>query len=63
MLAQIDWLLAASDRSRALRVVDEALASGLLRERAAELTRLRSTLGGAEPQQGAGTPSAPADAR
>jgi hypothetical protein len=63
MLAQIDWLLAAGDRSRALRVVEEALASGLLRERAAELTRLRGTLGATESREGDGTPSAPAGAR
>lgn len=44
LLAQIDWLLAAGNPARALQVVDEALASGLLRERAAELTRLRGTL-------------------
>jgi hypothetical protein len=47
MLAQIDWLLAAGNSTRALEVVDEALASGLLRERSAELTRLRSRLGAA----------------
>lgn len=45
MLAQIDWLLAAGKRSEALRVVNEALDSGLLSERTAELTRLRATLG------------------
>jgi hypothetical protein len=44
MLAQIDWLLASGDSTRALEQVDEALASGLLRERTAELERLRSTL-------------------
>lgn len=44
MLAQIDWLQAAGDSARALEVVDEALASGLLREREAELLRLRATL-------------------
>lgn len=44
MLAQIDWLLASGDSARALELVDEALASGLLRERAAELEHLRSTL-------------------
>ncbi|MES1182865.1 MAG: hypothetical protein ABUL60_03565 [Myxococcales bacterium] len=45
MLAQIDWLLAAGDSVKALQTVDEALASGLLRERTAELERLRATLG------------------
>lgn len=45
MLAQIDWLLAAGDSVKALQVVEEALASGLLRERTAELERLRATLG------------------
>ena len=44
MLAQVDWLLAAGDATRALRVVDEALASGSLSERKAELERLRATL-------------------
>jgi hypothetical protein len=44
MLAQIDWLLAAGNSPRALQVVDEALASGLLRERTGELERLRATL-------------------
>jgi hypothetical protein len=44
MLAQIDWLLAAGDAARARAVVDEALASGLLRERSAELQRLRAKL-------------------
>ena len=44
MLAQIDWLLATGDSVRALQVVDEALASGLLRERTSELERLRTTL-------------------
>jgi hypothetical protein len=44
MLAQIDWLLATGDSTHALEVVDEALASGLLRERTAELERLRTTL-------------------
>jgi hypothetical protein len=44
MLAQIDWLLAAGEPAQALHVVDEALGSGLLRERTAELERLRATL-------------------
>jgi hypothetical protein len=44
MLAQIDWLLASGDSARALELVDEALGSGLLRERTAELERLRATL-------------------
>jgi len=46
MLAQIDWLLAAGNSAGALRIVDEALASGLLLERADELARLRATLSG-----------------
>jgi hypothetical protein len=44
MLAQIEWLLAAGNKAGARQVVDEALGSGLLRERTAELQRLRSTL-------------------
>lgn len=44
MLAQIDWLLASGNPARALQIVDEALASGLLRERTVELERLRATL-------------------
>lgn len=44
MLARIDWLLGAGDKQRALQAVDDALASGLLRERTAELERLRSSL-------------------
>lgn len=44
MLAQIDWLLRAGDRARALTLVDQALASGFLPERRAELERLRTTL-------------------
>jgi hypothetical protein len=44
MLAQIDWLLRAGERARALQLVDEALASGSLQERRAELERLRETL-------------------
>lgn len=44
MLAQIDWLLATGDSVHARQVVDEALESGLLRERTAELERLRATL-------------------
>jgi hypothetical protein len=44
MLARIDWLLGAGDRAGALGAVDEALASGLLRERTAELTRLQASL-------------------
>lgn len=44
MLAQIEWLVAAGDSARARSVVDEALASGLLRERAPELERLRDSL-------------------
>lgn len=48
MLAQIDWLITAGDKARARALVDEALASGLLGERAAELKRLRGTLERAE---------------
>jgi len=44
MLARIDWLLTRNERQRALESVDEALGSGLLRERTAELERLRSSL-------------------
>jgi len=44
MLAQIDWLVALGNSARALQLVDEALGSGLLRERTAELERLRTTL-------------------
>lgn len=49
MLAQIDWLLATGDSAHALQVVDEALASGLLRERTSELERLRTTLAPHDP--------------
>jgi hypothetical protein len=49
MLAQIDWLLATGDSAHALQIVDEALASGLLRERTSELQRLRTTLAPANP--------------
>jgi hypothetical protein len=44
MLARIDWLLGSGDRERALQAVEEALASGLLRERTVELERLRASL-------------------
>lgn len=44
MLAQIEWLMAAGDRARARTLVDEALASGLLKERTPELERLRASL-------------------
>lgn len=44
MLAQIDWLLASGNSSKARQIVDEALASGLLRERTVELQRLQATL-------------------
>lgn len=47
MLAQIDWLVTTGNSARALAVVEEALASGLLRERSAELSRLRDQLHGA----------------
>lgn len=45
MLAQIEWLLRAGERARALALIDEALTSGSLRERQPELERLRDTLG------------------
>ncbi len=44
MLAQIEWLVAAGEQARARALVDEALASGLVRERSAELERLRASL-------------------
>ena len=44
MLARLDWLLASGDRAGARRAVQEALDSGLLHERSAELQRLRATL-------------------
>jgi hypothetical protein len=44
MLARIDWLLSAGDSPRALAAVEEALGSGLLRERATELERIRARL-------------------
>ena len=50
MLAQIDWLLASGNAPRALLVVDEALASGLLRERTPELERLRAKLSPSSPE-------------
>lgn len=44
MLARIEWSLAAGDTARARAGVEEALASGLLVERRAELERLRASL-------------------
>jgi hypothetical protein len=44
MLARIDWLVRSDEPVRALQAVDEALASGLLRERTVELERLRDSL-------------------
>jgi hypothetical protein len=44
MLARIDWLLRSGQRAQAGQAVEEALASGLLRERTAELERLRGSL-------------------
>ena len=44
MLARIDWLVRSGEQAQALLAVDEALASGLLRERTAELERLRDSL-------------------
>lgn len=48
MLARIEWLLRAGEPEQALQAVDEALASGLLRERTAELERLRGSLTSAQ---------------
>lgn len=44
MLARIDWLLTSGDSPRALAAVEEALGSGLLRERTTELERIRARL-------------------
>lgn len=44
LLAQIEWLLAQGDEARALQAVEEALASNALRERTAELERVRARL-------------------
>jgi hypothetical protein len=44
VLAQIEWLIASGDGERARVLIDEALASGLARERAPELQRLRAAL-------------------
>lgn len=44
MLARIEWSLAVGDTARTRAFVDEALASGLLKERTEELTRLRASL-------------------
>lgn len=49
MLARIEWSLAAGDSARARAGVEEALASGLLQERRAELERLRASLPGSAP--------------
>jgi hypothetical protein len=49
MLAQIDWLVTTGDTAGALGIVDEALGSGLLRERSVELERVRDRLRGAPP--------------
>lgn len=43
-LARIEWSLTVGDKARARAEVDEALGSGLLTERRAELERLRATL-------------------
>jgi len=50
MLARIDWLLTTGEHARARESVDEALASGLLRERTAELERLRASLAASDSQ-------------
>jgi hypothetical protein len=47
MLAQIDWLVTSGQSARALELVEEALGSGLLQERATELERVRDRLRGA----------------
>jgi hypothetical protein len=44
MLAQIDWLVTSGQPSRALTLIDEALSSGLLKERVAELEQVRARL-------------------
>jgi hypothetical protein len=44
MLAQIDWLVTSGQSARALVLVEEALRSGLLQERATELGQLRDRL-------------------
>jgi hypothetical protein len=44
MLAQIDWLLTSGQSAQALAVIDEALSSGLVSERAAELEQVRARL-------------------
>lgn len=44
MLAQIDWLLTSGQSAQALALIDEALRSGLVRERAAELEQVRARL-------------------
>jgi hypothetical protein len=46
MLAQIDWLVGSGQSARALPLVEEALASGLLQERARELEQVRDRLRG-----------------
>lgn len=51
MLARIDWLMGAGDRKGALAAIDEALGSGLLRERTSELERVRATLSAAKTDQ------------
>jgi hypothetical protein len=44
MLAQIDWLVTSGQSARALPLVEEALRSGLLQERASELEQVRDRL-------------------
>lgn len=44
MLAQIDWLVSSGQSARALPLVEEALGSGLLQERARELEQVRDRL-------------------
>jgi hypothetical protein len=48
LLAQIDWLIASGERQRAHALVVEALSSGLVTERTAELERLAKKLEPAE---------------
>lgn len=49
MLARVEWLLGAGNQAGARVAVDEALASGLLTERSAELKRIRDSLEPAAP--------------
>jgi hypothetical protein len=44
MLAQIEWLVSSGQSAQALPLVEEALGSGLLRERTSELEQMRDRL-------------------